>query len=162
MSIINEALKKTQDQLAQKIPQASPSQQPSEKNPWIWGTAVLVGIGFLSCGLIFFILVSSKSRSAQTPTKETQAEEPKETNKQGAVTMFAQPQPPAATEAPSSSSEALVLNGIITMEDGHMALINNQIYKAGEYIGEKRVVNISVDKVEILDKGEIITLTTKN
>lgn len=165
MSIINEALKKTQFQLEQKISGAiSASPRPSSKNTWLKVTAILIFLGFLANGGIFAFLVlrnhSTTIRLTQnkpTPVAHTQH--------QGTVTLFSHP--PAAsvqTSAQKNSqpdSPALILNGIITMDEEKLALINNQIIKEGDYLDGKRVLSISMDEVELFDKGEIIVLKNK-
>src|SRR3989338_4948298 len=159
MSIINDALKKTQQKFQQHGPkQGQEAQEPPDKNPWFWLIAIVVSFGFIGCGLIFIFLVFPFKKTAVSFTNNPQ----KQTltgAKQASVTMFAKPS--VAMAKKDEPKDTIVLNGIITMDDGQFALINNQILKEGDYINGKRIVSISADKVEIFDKGQILTLTTK-
>ncbi len=168
MSIINEALKKTQEKL--RITTASPllesqkSDQKEGKKIWIRITVIFVLVGFLGCGLIFFALSKNRLALATKETKhEITQEQTPQSFKPSPVPVVQNPhpsaQPPPAASKPNSNE--LVLSGIMTMGDEQLALINNKIYKVGDYIGDRQVLSISVDKVEISDNGKTLTLTTK-
>ena len=116
---------------------------------------ILAGLVVLGCMMMIFFMVSLNRRSkiAIQPAAESQ---PVITSAKEIAAMIPQATPPEIT-----STSGLVLNGIIASEDEQMALINNQILKAGDYIDGKRVVRISNDTVEIFDNGKVIKLTTK-
>ena len=150
MSIINEALKKTQDQL--QVRQQTPPITSLKNNKWLWFVAIFVTGGFVGCVMIFIFLINVLN-PVITPATKT-------------VSPHPAPPPPADT-APLSSSQTpsgtapLVLNGIIVSGDENLALINNRIYKEGAFIGDKKVLKIYRDKVEIFSEGEMFTLTTQ-
>ena len=150
MSIINEALKKTQDRLHARQP--TPSRQFADNTKWLWLLGAFVITGFASCLMIFFFFINTQNLSL-LPAARTASPRPA--------------LPPASTSTPppsaqsSSKAAPLILNGIIASGDEGLALINNRIYKKGDSIGDKRVLKIYRDKVEISNKGEIITLTTE-
>ncbi|HOW36018.1 MAG TPA: hypothetical protein PL155_06370 [Candidatus Omnitrophota bacterium] len=155
MSIINEALKKTQTgiQKNETLP------QPLKKNPTLWVATVLIFLGFLGCGTIFAFIMFSRNQAAPTASTGNNDSDNKETAKKGSITLFPSAAPNSAQA--QNSADALVLNGIITMGTDRLALINNQILKEGDYIGEKRVLSIEIDKVEIFDKGQVVVLKTQ-
>lgn len=67
---------------------------------------------------------------------------------------------------PSSVSarpaEPLVLNGIMLIEkDKTVALINDEIYRAGDSVQGKKITNITLEKVELTDGQETITLQVR-
>lgn len=56
----------------------------------------------------------------------------------------------------------IVLSGITMMGDKRVALINNEIYQLGESVQGKKIVSISIEKVELEDStGNITTLKVK-
>jgi len=169
MSIINEALKKTQSQLEQKIPgTALPQPIRPKKSNWVLVITTLIFVGFLTSAGIFLSLILKnqpvvsnlfKKFSLPTPAPHTPAPH------QGTVTLFEKPTAAPVSEptkrGAQRNSSPLVLNGIITMNKEELALINNQIIKEGDYINDKRVLSISMDQVELFDNGEIIVLKNK-
>jgi len=165
MSIINEALKKTQSQLEQINPASAPIQPKKPgKNIWVLILTTLLFVGFLSSAGVFLLLIFKNHPNTANFAKNKSLATAN-TQNQGTVTLFTQaPAPAMQTPAPKDSSKnpsRLVLNGIITMDKEKLALINNQILKEGDYIDDKRVLSISMDKVEIFNKGEIIILKNK-
>jgi hypothetical protein len=57
---------------------------------------------------------------------------------------------------------AIILNGITSMGDKRVALINNEIYQVGETIEGKKITDISMEKVELVDSnGNVTTLKVK-
>ena len=158
MSIIYDALKKTQHKL-RNATLLSPDQRAiangQEKNKfWLWAAIFTICLGFIICGFILTTLVFSKNSAYSTPSPVGNSPAANQISQ----TSF---KPGTAfVKEPAASSE-IVLNGIMSMGDEQLALINNKIYKAGDYIGDKRVLSISAEKVEIFDKGNVITLTTK-
>jgi len=165
MSIINEALKKTQSQLEQINP-ASPPVQPhkSERNIGVLILTTLLFVGFLMSTGVFLFLIF-KNHSAKANFVKNKILPAANNQSQGTVTLFTQaPMAAIQSPAPKDSSQGpshFVLNGIITMNKEKLALINNQILKEGDYIEDKRILSISMDKVEIFNKGEIIILKNK-
>ncbi len=64
----------------------------------------------------------------------------------------------AKQEAPVSQS-GIVLKGIMSMDGRNVALINDSIYESGDMVDGKKIVTITIDKVEILDGEQTTTLT---
>ncbi len=71
---------------------------------------------------------------------------------------------PTKNAAPISAANnnlppgAIILNGITTMGDKRVALINNEIYQVGETIEGKRITDISMQKVELVDSNGNVTI----
>lgn len=166
MSIINDALKKVQFNMnhysySNKVstPQAqNPQVQQSwdHKNGLLWGITLMIGLAVLGCATLIIFIVSA---SRQTKVASVRKTSPATTNVREIVNMISN-SPSAATG--QDQADVLILNGIIFSDTEQLALINNQILKAGDYIEGKRVLSISSDKVELFDKGEVITLSTKH
>lgn len=163
MSIINEALKKTQTRLesTKKIIKQNVAQppkkedRPKEKNVWLWITVSVIVISFISSAAVFAKFISSENRPiAKLPSIEVKEQKPVEQKP-------AVPPAPKHAVAKKKPDLGLVLNGIITTGKDHTALINDSIYKVGDEIDDKRITKITAEKVEVLYKGKTYTLTTK-
>lgn len=77
----------------------------------------------------------------------------------------AKPQPHASytpsapsTQAKNTAHSTLTLNGIIATEGRKAALINNRIYEINDTVGEKKLINITPNWVELQDGENILTL----
>ncbi len=69
---------------------------------------------------------------------------------------------PVVKETKAPPANTITLNGVTMMGDQRVALINNEIYQLGESIQGKKIVNISIEKVELEDSvGNITTLKVK-
>ncbi len=172
MSIIHDALKKTQSSLGENSEkndspppiqpplETTPSRTPvaataSDKTPvwmWtIWGIlfAVIVG-SFITT---FFLIYSEKKDNLAK--MQEQAKQQELARQQALAKMV------AATNASLNVQDSgeLRLNGIMTTDGQPIALINNRIVKAGDYIGNKRVVAIGEDKVELFSNGKVEILS---
>ncbi|MFH1360535.1 MAG: hypothetical protein ABIJ41_05805 [Candidatus Omnitrophota bacterium] len=156
MSIIYEALKKTQSQLEKKL-KVHHSVKKGERNTVVWVATILVFIGFVGCaGALLYIILLKPSLEMVSVQKQTETVPSREiipTSRQDS----ARGSRPSRNDLPASD---LTLNGIIAMEGDYFALINNEILREGEYIEGKRIAKISVDKVEIEDNGQLIILKT--
>ncbi len=173
MSIINEALKKTQTRLestkkifkqnaVQPIQKEGPSKEaplkenhPKEKTAWLWITVSVIIISFLGSAVVFALFITSENRlTTKPPAIEVKELKPAE---QKPVTTAV----PKRSPAKKKSELGLVLNGIITTGKDNTALINDSIYKVGDEIDGIRITKITAEKVEVLYKGKFYTLTTK-
>ncbi len=202
MSIINEALRKTQANfndlktktiaVANDQPSAGhkiwqqPAEQPSPAGtpaaPWIqpatasmpvrevkqsfskrarWYLIVLAET--LTLGLIvwtLFIIQPRLFRSSYQHRTSSPLIEP------GPVAAR-QPAPvipvPPETRIPASTpaKNNLALKGIVMDQNKMVALIDNGIYEAGDYVDGKRISRITLDKVELLDGDKIIILNVR-
>ena len=81
----------------------------------------------------------------------------------------AQTPPPPTTLPPQSSDPqkapetknsvaGMTLSGIVKMEEGYLALINNKIVKKGDTLDDRTILSIDKNQVEVLDHGEKIIL----
>ena len=182
MSIINDALKKTQASLnkAKKAPdekQNSPSNQStsniyeklykaqndqqngltpeagqkkkasdkeaSKKSPKIFPIAVF----FLLCALggFFFIARPQSLQSFLHSIKKKSISS----------------KPPAVRKVPKKrkyKAGELVLNGTSLIDEKRVALINDEIYETGEIINGMKITSIDLNKVELRNDEETITL----
>ena len=70
---------------------------------------------------------------------------------------------PSRASLPPSPSDALILQGIMGIDNNkRVALINDEIYEAGQSVNGKKIVNITLEKVELEDpSGKITTLRVK-
>ena len=177
MSIINDALKKAQQSLEKKqhktpienvYEKLSKPQEPlaphsalsspasisgvtSSDEPKAWYTNIffltsifLIVIGFLTAILIFL------SNQSSIKIKHLFIQP---VDSQGSV----KPPPPSAVKRTYNKDE-LVLSGIVMMGDQRVALINDAMYELGEKVQGKQIINITMDKVEILDGERILVL----
>ncbi|MDP2938888.1 MAG: hypothetical protein Q8O13_02245 [Candidatus Omnitrophota bacterium] len=145
MSIIYDALKKVQNQFPM------PNSVKNKNNIWLWLSIGSITLGFLGCGFVLMLLINSSSQ--KTVIKNIKPENNKPTETLKAINL---PQISKQT-----SSNTLVLNGIISMEGEYLALINNQILKEGDYIQDMRILSITKERVELYSKGKITILTQK-
>ena len=203
MSIINEALKKTQvnlnnlrgkpvavadDRIAagQKTwqpPAAQPAQPFTQTPPSApaitpapqakrtstkrWYLIVIAEILVLGLAAwVLFIFQPQLFRSSLHPKRSPTVRK--------SIATTAQPKPaasllqpvPAVSVAPppeikfpmGASARNLTLNGIMMDQNKMVALINDEIYEVGDYIGEKKVTAITLNMVELRDDGNNVTI----
>jgi hypothetical protein len=68
---------------------------------------------------------------------------------------------PVARSAAAPVPTGLYLQGIMEGPVGRTALINGEIYREGQRIGTREVIQIGRKAVMLLDKGNVTTLTLK-
>ena len=68
---------------------------------------------------------------------------------------------PVARTGAAPVTSGLYLQGIMDGPMGRTALINGEIYREGQRIGTREVIQIGRKAVMILDKGNVTTLTLK-
>ena len=68
---------------------------------------------------------------------------------------------PVARSERAPAETGLYLQGIMDGPMGRTALINGEIYREGQRIGTREVIQIGRKAVMILDKGTVTTLTLK-
>jgi len=66
-----------------------------------------------------------------------------------------------ARGTPSSASTGLFLQGIMEGPMGKTALINGDIYREGQRMGSREVIQIGRKSVMLLDHGNVTTLMLK-
>lgn len=172
MSIIYEALKKVQGKsdAAAAVP-AQPAGKALDANGVLKkSTAVrtiILLLVFLALGMFLIEIVINRwfaSRAASYVPVASLASAPP---------LAAKPsvEPPASTPPPVAGplvelpviepQPKLVLNGIVLSEDGNIALINDQILKAGDNIEGALVEEISENQVILSFETRRITLKAK-
>ncbi len=155
MSIINDALKKTQEHI-----QASQARNRSaHTSVGAWILLALLFLGLLTAFLYFISVFSSgyshvlgKQSTEHGPSLDVKPQEISRDTVQSA----------SMPRAHQTGGSNLVLNGIMDMGEEHLALINNQIFKTGDTVEGRTILSITTDKVLIDDNGKIIELRTGN
>ncbi|MDD5561278.1 MAG: hypothetical protein PHT50_04000 [Candidatus Omnitrophica bacterium] len=157
MSIINDALKKTEESiqrnLLKEIP--VPGKKPKLKTCLIYIAIFVVGI-FLS-SLLFKIINRKISSFRLSPLHKTAAAPEVKSETEQALPSATPIILPQEQEKPKKS---FVLNGIFFSDNSGYALVNNQIIKENDLIDGAKVEKITANTVEINNEGEIITLST--
>jgi hypothetical protein len=65
------------------------------------------------------------------------------------------------TRRPAPSAPGIWLQGVMNGPAGRTALINGEVYREGERVGSREVLQIGTRSVLLLDKGNVTTLTLK-
>ena len=191
MSIIYEALKKTQNSSksmpAGIIPNSSHKQglKKTSKNSYMPALGIIIGLG-----LVFFISVSprlgkSQKISVSPIVRQPESKEPislalsftdkPENNLSQSGLSPLQSEKDQITSPPSFSSQDVpgeekkpqrrqpdfVVNGIVISAEGNIALINDQIIKAGDTIEGAKVERIEDSSVVLSDGDKEIILKSK-
>jgi len=134
--------------------------------------ALLIGIGFFVGNIIFgfFTKSSQMSTKVQASTVAVAKNIPG-VNQKKEIVLSPKPQellpskesgpttPPKTQPQPTSPSP-LVLTGVFFSEDEGYALINNRIVKVGDTIEGAKVVQITLDGVELEAEGLTLKLST--
>ncbi len=178
MSIIYEALKKTQKHLERKTqpasssisatptsstisPQGPTTSSPTKENKQILPVLLTIAaIGLIGCAVVFFV-IALQNRTAPAPLSSQPETTPFPTDEPIPPTEASPAPVLAETTQPIKDSPQLILSGIIYTDSDQLALINNQIYRTGEYVEGKKIIRITPDKVELSDEGNIEILKTK-
>ena len=165
MSIINEALKKTERSIQENSNLANPPNH--NKNTFklylLYGLILLSGLALSN---YIFNLINQNTKAKIASIKETTL--PLELTKLATTlkteTKTISPQiANSLIEEPAikqKSDTNFVLNGIFFSDNDAYALINNQIVRENDLIDGAKIVKITVRNVEIDNAGQIITLTT--
>ncbi len=156
MSIINEALKKTEAQLqknADKENSSLPAKPAQAKRFILYFLILLTG---LLLGNFIFSLLKHRIQTTQ-PTKKVAFPITQTTNPAPIAPL---PSPPPTPEITRPSATSFVLNGIFFSDNDSYALINNQIVRANDLVDGAKVGLITANTVELDNAGQAITLTT--
>ncbi|MDD5408958.1 MAG: hypothetical protein PHC71_02575 [Candidatus Omnitrophica bacterium] len=148
MSIINDALKKTEASIQRNSLKKTPGLDKKPKFKTFLLYSLMLAAILLLGGHIF--------KTLNHKIVPPQVSEPPQ-----AVPI----QAPLATPAPLPEEQPkpekkFVLNGIFFSDDNGYALVNNQIVKENDSVEGAKVEKITVDTVEINNEGKIITLST--
>jgi hypothetical protein len=181
MSIINEALKKTEEYLQKNATQDNPlPPKPTAPKPFL--LYILILLAGLLLGNFIFNLLSHKlqgnglaSNSTQvhglSSFRQSQAESHKiqttQTPKKNTLPAIQTTNSPPAAALPSQPPEekkpkesSFVLNGIFFSDNDGYALVNNQIVRENDYVDGAKVGLITPNTVELDNAGQTITLST--
>lgn len=152
MSIINEALKKTEEHLQKN--NATNNSLPNQFKIKPLLLYFLILAAGLLLGNFIFTLLKNKTQINNLPfPKQIQTE-----NNNLPLESAILPSQPA--EELKSTDTNFVLNGIFFSADDSYALINNQIVRENEYVDGAKVGEITTNSVELNNAGSLITLTT--
>ena len=172
MSIIHDALKKTQKNLKniehhnisknnkQNALEDNPPEKREHTNEFsdihISPSAIILSCLIASViilttnTVLYYLKTRASSHSIKPTSKSSITQNPVVSNiKEQAIS-----EPNHKTQP---TERALVLNGTLMAEDKRAALINNEVYEIGESIDDKFITSISLNEVELLDKNGLIT-----
>lgn len=189
MSIINEALKKAQtdlhlkkkkmpvtaDDLAwtQRIEReittavspcncASISGGKKSKSGYWYALVLLEICSFCAIVWILFILqpqiFNSSARENAAPKSGTPSTQTSPVPTPSPLPSSLQTKTPSAKR---SFPDSLILNGTMVVDNQRVALINGEIYEVGDYINGKKIVDISLEKVDLLSGDDVISLSVR-
>ena len=153
MSIINEALKKTEEHLQKNAAKDNPSPgKPFGAKPFFIYILIL-SAGLLLGNFIFSLLGHMPESDKLAPNSQNDQIQPTK--------------PPIPDILPSQPPEEkkpietnFVLNGIFFSDNDGYALVNNQIVRENDYVDGAKVGSITANSIELNNAGQIITLTT--
>ena len=157
MSIINEALKKTEESIQKNSVKENSGQNKKPKlKPYLFYFLIFI-VGLFLSSLIFMVI----TRKIEPPVISEPAKIRPISNKEPETS---QPLPDAAvanlTEEEIKPEKNFILNGIFYSGNNGYALVNNQIIKENDSVDGAQVEKITANSVELNNEGKIITLST--
>jgi len=156
MSIINDALKKTQNDLKQENNSSAEPTKPKKPRMKIKIKRSTV-IGIAACVLaIYFIFNSNIFSSSSTPSASG-------IKKATPISSFLKKQTSSTSKKSIPKAlKDLQLSGIVEIDGIHYAVINDAFFSIGDPIDDKRTIaDIATNKVEIFYKNELLTLSIR-
>lgn len=158
MSIIYDALKKTQENITphstetKPVKNAEPLLKSKPKKISFLLYALIISAGIILGNILLGFLPRSKSPVPAAAKPLSSAKKP--------VLLTRQELPRAAAKR-KKGQKGMVLNGVFFSENKGYALINNRIVKEGDVLDEGRVIQrIGMTDVEIIDaNGAVIKLS---
>lgn len=154
MSIINEALKKTEQHIHQNQDKdSSPAKTACGPNPLLVYTLVLL-IGISLSKFIFGMLNPPAQKQKPQPVilaSVSQVKTPASPPKETAI---------IPTESKKAAQPSFILNGIFFSDNDGYALINNQIVRENDLVDGAKVIRISSNTVELANGEKLINLST--
>ena len=154
MSIIHEALKKSDPSLSQETRAARPQVElHRRRSPGRWGAFVVILICFLAAGPFLAPKIFNNPDSGRGVSSTAHS--------QFAIESAPLPEASAARVlAPRSPRQgAFALSGVVYSEGGSYCLINGLVLAQGDRIGDAVVETIAQDSVTLDVKGQKVTLT---
>jgi len=155
MSIIDEALKKTEEAIQRNS--AKETSKPINKQkpkPYLIYIFTLIACIFLASLIFTIIKHKNEPVNPSEPLKTTPIEKESQTPK--TLPAAASPLP----EEQPKPEKKFILNGIFFSDNGTYALVNNQIVRKNDLVDGAKVEKITVNSVELNNEGKIITLST--
>jgi hypothetical protein len=158
MSIINEALKKTEEGIQKNTTKENQlgTIRPTPKPFLLYILILLAGL-FL--GNFIFDQLNHKIKTTHLPKKVM--------NSPIAQQPTALAPPPVKAALPLKEKEhpatetIFILNGIFFSDQGGYALVNNQIVRESDSVDGAKVERITANTVELNNAGKLITLATQ-
>ncbi|MFH1190623.1 MAG: hypothetical protein V1670_00275 [Candidatus Omnitrophota bacterium] len=166
MSIINEALKKTEEYLQKNAAKDNPLPARPIRPKLFLLYFVFLLTGLLLGSFIFNRLghhqTENNNLASPSQNRKLQAiQAPQETTLPAIPAAHSTPpglpSRPRENKAPATAN--FILNGIFYSDNNGYALVNNQIVRENDEVDGARVVLITVNTVELDNAGNTITLT---
>ncbi len=157
MSIITEALKKTEASIQKNSLYESSSQnkQPKKKPYLFYFLAFIAGLFLIS--LVFMAI----NRKVEPPIAEPAKAVPRPAKEPENIQQLPAEEPAVLAEKLDKPEKSFLLNGIFFSDNNGYALVNNQIVRESDSVDGAKVEKITENTVELNSQGEIITLSTK-
>jgi len=156
MSIIHDALKKVEASTAPASPEQQaqkPAPQSASKRKVYLLYAVMICVGGVLANILFGLL-SPKPAPKTSPAVVIKEDIPLTVAAQ-AVTSSAAEEEESWEDLPSP----LIVSGVFFSGDEGYALINNKIVKKGDRVGPATVGEISLQEVELENRGSVVKLS---
>ena len=157
MSIINDALKKTEESIHRNSRKETTKLVKKSKVRSYLLYILIFALGIFLSSLIFK-MIKDKIEPAHinqadkiTPKLDQKSQTP-----QTIPATIATPLP----EEQNKVEKKFILNGIFFSDNDGYALVNNQIIREGDLVDGAKVEKITVNSVVLSNEGKIITLST--
>jgi hypothetical protein len=105
-------------------------------------------------------VAAGEKHGPSTPTEAGWGRDPF-ANRFGVVTAGSGSSRPAQRGRSTPAATGLYLQGVMNGPAGRTALINGEVYREGERIGSREVLQIGTRSVLLLDNGTVTTLTLR-
>lgn len=152
MSIINEALKKTEQHLQKNAAGDNPlPRKLLHSKPFLF--YVLILLAGILLGNFIFTLLKHKAQPKVIPLKNILP-----VTKTIDVPLPVLPSQPLEENKPVEAN--FILNGIFFSDDDGYALVNNQIVRENDFVDGAKVSLITANTVVLNNAGQTITLNT--
>jgi type II secretory pathway component PulC len=157
MSIINEALKKTEESIQKNsVKEKNGQDNKTAINPFV----IYLLIFITGLFLITFIFAAVNRKAEQPPSAADKPLKAAQISDKKTETLpLSQPEPAAMPEEPVKPKKKFILSGIFFSDNDGYALVNNQIIRENDSIEGAKVKKITANSVELNNEGEIITLS---
>jgi len=153
MSIINEALKKTEQHIQENAAKRnSLPAKLSGPNPFL--LYILILLAGIALSSFIFSLLGPKIKTVAPKKAAIAIQQP--------VSLPPLPEKPDLAKEEQKAPEAtFVLNGIFFSDKDGYALVNNQIVRENDSVDGAKVTKITANTVELNSQEKLITLSTR-